>query len=289
MNSFILLAATLLSVAKNGVQVEIESESTQIDPGKSVFLVLSVNHPRDVNLEMPDLRLRARGFSIAEDFEDDPITAADGSVIERVNWRLVPEPLADEYKIAPFVVGDFFAGPVYFEPPESPQHVSGAMEIDPKKDLPPLSWKLIWKVLGALLASTLAIMGIAWLINYAARRVKEHLMSPIERAWAELDRLLKKDLPGRGRYKDFYVELTRVVRNYIQRKYSIKAPHMTTEEFLAAFKSGSPQSLAALKNFLESADLVKFAGLEATPEMTDAATDSARGYLKDDASGKEIA
>lgn len=114
-------------------------------------------------------------------------------------------------------------------------------------------------------------------------------MSPIERAWAELDRLLKKDLPGRGRYKDFYVELTRVVRNYIQRKYSIKAPHMTTEEFLAAFKSGSPQSLAALKNFLESADLVKFAGLEATPEMTDAATDSARGYLKDDASGKEIA
>lgn len=289
MNSFILLAATLLSVAKNGIQVEIESESTQIDPGKSVFLVLSVKHPRDVNLEMPDLRLRARGFSIAEDFEDDPITAADGSVIERVNWRLVPEPLADEYKIAPFVVGDFFAGPVYFEPPESPQHVSGAMEIDPKKDLPPLSWKLVWKVLGALLASTLAIMGIAWLINYAARRVKEHLMSPIERAWAELDRLLKKDLPGRGRYKDFYVELTRVVRNYIQRKYSIKAPHMTTEEFLAAFKSGSPQSLAALKNFLESADLVKFAGLEATPEMTDAATDSARGYLKDDASGKEIA
>ena len=37
-----------------------------------------------------------------------------------------------------------------------------------------------------------------------------------------------------------------------------------------------------LRRFLESADLVKFAGVQATPEMADEATDSARGYLKGD-------
>ena len=108
-------------------------------------------------------------------------------------------------------------------------------------------------------------------------------MSPIERAWVELDRLLKKGLPGRGRYKDFYVELTMVVRRYVQRKYGIKAPHLTTEEFLREFRDEGRGMRDELRKFLESADMVKFAGVEATPEMADEATDSARGYLKSDA------
>ena len=107
-------------------------------------------------------------------------------------------------------------------------------------------------------------------------------MSPIERAWVELDRLLKKGLPGRGRYKDFYVELTMVVRRYVQRKYGIRAPHLTTEEFLREFGDEGGGKKDELKRFLESSDMVKFAGVEATPEMADAATDSARGYLTSD-------
>ena len=110
-------------------------------------------------------------------------------------------------------------------------------------------------------------------------------MSPIERAWVELDRLVRKGLPGRGKYKDFYVELTMVVRRYVQRKYGIRAPHLTTEEFLgelAGSRLGGYPNAAGLKAFLESADMVKFAGVEATPEMADGATDSARGYLKSD-------
>ena len=126
---------------------------------------------------------------------------------------------------------------------------------------------------------------VALLVKYLARRVKEHRMSPIERAWVELDRLLKKGLPGRGRYKDFYVELTMVVRRYVQRKYGIKAPHLTTEEFFAELAKSNNQTIEQsnnLRRFLESADMVKFAGVEATPEMADEATDSARGYLKND-------
>jgi hypothetical protein len=121
-------------------------------------------------------------------------------------------------------------------------------------------------------------------VRYIARRVKEHRMSPIEWAWVELDRLLKKGLPGRGRYKDFYVELTMVVRRYVQRKYGIRAPHLTTEEFFAEISASGTGGVATsgLREFLESADLVKFAGVEATKEMANSATDSARTYLKSD-------
>ena len=41
-------------------------------------------------------------------------------------------------------------------------------------------------------------------------------------------------------------------------------------------------NVEGLKAFLESADMVKFAGVQATPEMADDATDSARVYLKGD-------
>jgi hypothetical protein len=74
-----------------------------------------------------------------------------------------------------------------------------------------------------------------------------------------------------------------VVRRYIQRKYGIRAPNMTTEEFLREAKPSDE-----LRRFLESADMVKFAGVAATPEMADAATDSARRYLEFDSSDSPV-
>ena len=252
----------------------------------------------------PDFRDRVRGFSLAEDFAEEPSTTKDGRVVETVNWKLIPEPCAEEYKLAPFLVKasprllssladdgglSFVAGPVRFANPPPREPVTGGMEVDPKKDMPPLSWRLVGRIAAALAAVCLLVWAVWKGVCYAARRIKEHRMSPIERAWAELDRLLKKGLPGRGRYKDFYVELTMVVRRYVQRKYGIRAPHLTTEEFLreCGASEGRICDTAALRKFLESADMVKFAGVEATPEMADDATDSARGYLKGDS--KEVA
>ena len=291
--TILLVAATVLEMSRGGVDLKVDSDLTQIDPAKSVFLRVELKAPSDRNATLPDLRDRVVGFSLAEEFAEEPKTGNDGAVTQVMNWRLLPEPCAAVYKIRPFVVKvspkmfsaqsdegkySFVAGPVYFESPDAREPVTGAMEADPKRDLPPLSWKLVGWIAAALLVLLGLLALLVLLVKYLARRIKEHRMSPIERAWAELDRLLKKGLPGRGRYKDFYVELTMVVRRYIQRRYGIRAPHMTTEEFLRAAKPSDE-----LRRFLESADMVKFAGVEATPEMADDATDSARDYLKSDA------
>ena len=288
----LVLAAVLFTAENEGIEFKVESETTVIDPARSVFLRVELKVPHDRTAQMPDLRDRVVGFSLAEDFAEEPARGKDGSTTQVTNWRLVPEPCAEVYRIKPFAVKaspkifsvrsdegrySFVAGPIYFENPAAREPVTGAMECDPQKDLPPLSWKLVGWIGLAILAVLAILVTLVWLVRYIARRVKEHRMSPIERAWVELDRLLKKGLPGRGRYKDFYVELTMVVRRYIQRKYGIKAPHMTTEEFLRAAKPSDE-----LRKFLESADMVKFAGVEATPEMADDATDSARAYLKTD-------
>ena len=95
--------------------------------------------------------------------------------------------------------------------------------------------------------------------------------------------LLRRALPSKGRFKDFYVELTMVVRRYIERRYAIRAPRQTTEEFLEAARNNrdfSVETLDGLRAFLAAADLVKFAGAEATPELADEAVGKARAYLE---------
>lgn len=261
----VIIAAVLFS--GNGVVIEGERS---VDPGRQITLKVM---PKGI-----DLRDRFRGFAVADDYDDEKDNAT--------YWLLTPAPCEQTYKIAPFAYNGKVCGPVYFEAPAPRETVTGGMECDPEKDMPPITLKLVGKVL-ALLAGALAVLSVIWfLIRLIARKVKEHRMSPIERAWVELDRLIAKGLPGRGRYKDFYVELTMVVRRYVQRKYGIKAPHLTTEEFLAEFgergMGNGEKGGDELRTFLESADMVKFAGVKATPEMADSATESARGYLKSD-------
>lgn len=76
-----------------------------------------------------------------------------------------------------------------------------------------------------------------------------------------------------------------VVRRYVQRQHGVSAPHLTTEEFFEATRNAPsfPKStLDELIDFLRKADMVKFAGVEATPETADGAVESARTYISKD-------
>lgn len=283
--NILVLAIALLTLNEGGVDFKVEGETRQIDPGRSIFIDLTLRTPKELAASLPDLRGRVRGFSVAEDDEEEATQDLSGTITRIAHWRLVPEPCAKEYKIAPFVVVGKVAKAIYFDPPAAAEAATGPMEIDPKKDLPPLSWRLVGKIFLLVLAGVLAAAALWFVLRSIARRVKEHRMSPMERAWAELDRLLKKGLPGRGRYKDFYVELTQLVRRYVQRQHGLKAPHLTTQEFFEAARNSQDFPKAALNElveFMEKADLVKFAGVTATPEMADEATTSARDYIRKD-------
>ena len=304
-----LAAEQVADLGRDGIDIKVDAEPAQVDVARDFFVTLTFTSPSGVTLSIPDLRDRFTGFRVAEDFTEDPVSAPDGATTLVSRWRLVPEPVAPKYRLAPFVVyisstnapaasspSSFCTSPVYFSPPVAREPVTGEMEIDPKKDMPPLSWKLVGWCAVALLALAAVAFGIWWAVRLIREMVRIHRMSPIERAYYELDRLLKKGLPGRGLYKDFYVELTMVVRRYVERKYGVKAPNMTTQEFLGELARRADDATVAqigdptaLKEFLESADLVKFAGVEATPEMADSATGKARNYLTTDNKGESAA
>jgi hypothetical protein len=112
----------------------------------------------------------------------------------------------------------------------------------------------------AVVAAAIAIL--VWHSRRRRRAAAEKALSPAELAYLELQRLLEARLAETD-VKLFYVELTGVVRRYIERTTGIRAPEQTTQEFLGQLSRGlalfAVPEQQRLQDFLESADLVKFA------------------------------
>ncbi len=105
---------------------------------------------------------------------------------------------------------------------------------------------------------------------------------PHEIAYERLEALRKKDYIAKGFVKEFFVEISDIIRQYIEARFSLRAPDMTTEEFMA--KAKSLDSLTAghkelLQQFLNCCDMVKFAKyIPGEPESV-ATFNSAKGFI----------
>lgn len=123
---------------------------------------------------------------------------------------------------------------------------------------------------GAVILAFAVSATVAWLLLRRRRRQQETILSPRELAEQELARLIDADWAHRD-VKQFYVELTGLVRRYIERTQGIRAPEQTTQEFLTEItrRPDFPHAeTRRLRDFLESADLVKFAAHQPLPEDT---------------------
>ncbi len=300
--AFAASAAPFAATLSDGeVEIKVASSMESIDLGRDFDLTLTVTHPAEVKVSLTDLTAmcgRFQGFSVADGFARDETKQPDGRFVREWRWRLVPEPAADKYRLAPFavevhpVVGavadvrSFPTAPVVFPVEPLEANVGGDVEItlEPYWIRPTARMVVRWilSVLGILVV----IAALVFLLTRLRRAAKLRRMTPSERAFAELSYLLGRGLPQKGLFKDFYIELTHVVRRYIERSHGIRAPEQTTEEFLAAAKTHprfTPEVLARLADFLRSADLVKFAGVGSSSSVAEEAVRTARAYIESDA------
>ncbi len=278
------------------VEILLRAEPASVMLERDLNVTLTITAPAHQTIEIPDLRHRFQGFTIAEGFARDPITLPDGQRSREYRWRLVPG-LDAEYRLAPFAVTihdatttpherSFATRPVVFPAATRDTSLTDAVEINPRPFwIPPTRRDYLQAALLLGLVVVLLLFLIR-LMRYLQRQVKLHRMSPHERALTELDQLLRQQLPARGLFKEFYIELTQVVRRYIERAHHIRAPQQTTPEFLASARNHPdfPQTvLGSLRAFLEAADLIKFARQETNATAAEEAVATARTYITDDA------
>lgn len=143
------------------------------------------------------------------------------------------------------------------------------LDIKAPVEPPPAPWPLGWIAVGTLIGLSLGTLLLRALKRRRAPIRREAL--PHEIALSHLAALRDGSLLADSRLEEFYIELSTIVRSYLEARFSVRAPEMTTEEFLQAAHGGSALSgeqRGALQVFLTEADLVKFA--RAHPATSDA-------------------
>jgi hypothetical protein len=148
---------------------------------------------------------------------------------------------------------------------------------------PPFYWRPYY-VGGAALAVVVATA----LLAYRLLRRRERAAAGVpprpahEIAIEDLERLRGRRLTDHGLFKEYYSALSGIVRAYLERRFAVRAPEMTTEEFLlTSARGGRLQSThrALLSDFLSESDLVKFARHVPTIADSERAYAAARRFV----------
>ncbi len=137
-------------------------------------------------------------------------------------------------------------------------------ETDQIRDIAPIFSFLWW----LKIVITILLILLGWLAYRKFRKKTPHpqnitykdMRTPYERAMDSMRELISKNLVEQNRIKEFYFELSDIIRKYIEEEFNVCATQMTSNELVRKLKNEfSVEIIIKLKEFLEISDLVKFA------------------------------
>lgn len=283
-------------MASGPVELIITADPSQVHLDRDILLSIKTIAPSNIIVRLPPLDNRLTGFTLSGAFDREP-TTRDGTIAHEHCFRLTPL-VAAEYRLAPMAVTytdasrpnapeSWFATQaiLFGVAPLGNEHPGASI-----RDIRGPVWIYpAFKTVAGWMAILALMVAGAWALYRLSRRVHRAIqlrrMSPRERALEELADLMARDLISKKQVKEFFLELTMIVRRYIERAHSIRAPEQTTEEFLLAATCNPqfrPVVLGKLRVFLQTADLVKFAAYRPEPAVVDRAFGTARDYIETD-------
>lgn len=203
------------------------------------------------------------------------------------------------YVIPPIRIGYMLRGDTntYFTQTAPVSLSVNTVQTDQKQDIKPIkpplrapvtfreiiTWVLILLLIGAI------AFGVYYFIKM--REKKEPLIRlrlkptipPDEAALEAFETLRSKKLWQSGRVKEYYSEMTDIVREYMELRFSIRALEMTTDEIASAVRQAPVNAEARNKMLatLTLADLVKFAKEQPLPMENDASLNHCIEFVRE--------
>ena len=257
-----------------GVESRVDKSSTTV--GELIYYTVIVRHTMDVTVMMPPPGINLGGFEIRDYRNAEPVR--ENHFIKRTA----------EYIIAAYDTGTFVIPPtgvLYFGAdsvqkilltdsitvrvnsllPDSAQDI---LDIKGPAELA-RSWKNI--ILYSAIAAVLIVLGAAAYLYYRKKKLgktlferkKEPEMPAHLEAYRALERLKNSSLLAENKIKEYYSELSEIIRRYLERRYFKPILEMTTTEALAVLQEQavSEEVLKNCEELLSTSDLVKFAKL----------------------------
>jgi hypothetical protein len=267
------------------ISIESKVDRAKITIGDRVRYSIIVTHGDSVKVEMPEFGLNLGAFEILDYNDHDPVRQNDQIV--QIRDYIISTFDVGEYEIPAVAVQFTVAGDTARKELKTESIKINVESLKPSetgdiRDIkPPFEIERDWKSIIRISAAALAIILIGILIFYFIKRRREgKSLLPMrekparpshEVALEALDNLVKSSLLADGELKQFYIQLSDIIRTYVEGRYFIIALEMTTGQLISTMRQSNIESevIQLIENFLVTCDFVKFAKYRPTQEETD--------------------
>jgi len=289
--------AALLAVSAFGDPAEVTVRSSvdrsTITVGDPILYTLSISWDEGIEVTPPSLGVNLGGFEIQDYKAGEPRKEGGRQVLE------------SSYRITIYDTGEFVIPGVEIayktaggeektigsEPIEilvesvSPDMDGGIADIKGQAEIKidPLPY-----LLAATLVLFLAVSAILIIMMIRRRRMRRLLSAEPsfrppahELAMKRLNELRGRDLIGQGMIKQYYTELSEIIREYLENRYTLFALEQTTDEIVreAEALDLSRELHGRLGELLRACDLVKFAKHRPPQDAHDVFFEDVRGFV----------
>lgn len=295
---------SVVAEAERGpIQFKVEATPKEVWIGDPVTLTLTATLPAELAAGFPTAA-DLGGARVRDDKSADPLPGPDGRTIWRHTFTL--EFLTSGEKEIPPLVLKYGPRPAASQPASfenelaantlklsvrsaltsqdslaSPRDITGVRTPPP----PPMTTREIALIAGSIIVGLLLTAAAAWWIIRAMMKPPRPL-SPEAWALRELASLAGRDWLAIGEAREYYYRMSEIVRAYIERKFGLRAPEMTTQEFISTLsrdRTRLPVDSAGLREFMQRCDLIKYAALAPTRDDAAAALETARSFVESSA------
>jgi len=271
--TFFLAWLSSVSLAQS-IRSKIDTNSILI--GTPIHLIIEIDLPANTKLSFPlwsDSLFN--GLTLLETGKLDTIKQEGKSDLKFIQTLTITAFDSGDFTLPPlafFVNGD--STRPLFTQAFSVKSTFPKVELDKEiKDIkPPLQAPFDWLFWILVVTVSILVLGVSWLAYQIVKKKKnpfatifeEKPLPPHEKAIKKLEELKQKKLWQNGMEKQYHVELTEIVREYIEGRYKVQALEQVTDETLEEMKSlVNPEILSLLKQLLRLSDLIKFARQQA--------------------------
>ena len=282
---------------KGPVRLRVIVDKDTITIAEGLTLTIEADTEEGYEVELPPFGDKLGDFGIVDYRQEPPVLTSEGRILSRKIYRLEPF-LSGEYKIAPMTVKFRKKPAAAGQLDDRSDHEIATEELSVKVrsllgddrssrelhpifgpvELPAGPFPILY---GAIAAAVLLLGGASGYFWMKRRRTKAAESAPLppahELAYAQLQDIFDARLLEKGEFKLFFARISDVVRFYVENRFGLHAPKLTTEEFLSSIRKDPPFAsdyARLLDEFLRHCDLVKFAEHLPEPGEVSGTTDA---------------
>jgi hypothetical protein len=281
---FVLLFFLSINLSAQSISALASVDSSDYLVGDYINYTLEVRAEKNIEITTPIIRDSLKIVEVIRELppaskeENDIKSFTFGYTISYYDSGSVTiSPIAVRYKV--YGSNDekvVLSNPVTFTVHTVP--IEPQAEIKDVKE--PLTIPLDWKFILLIAFIVLIIVAASYYLyrRYKKKKAEQPVIKKIiripahVRALTALDNLEREQLWQKGRVKEYHSNITGIIRGYFEERFNLPALELTTSEQMQQLKRvpSAENILSITREFLNNADLVKFAKFIPLPSVNEA-------------------